>query len=319
MKWALCALALIACAHRTGSSSQRVDFAEGDVIVAGEPDPFEAGTQAFKTGDFATAARDFDKARSWWNAALAYDRLENYDVALERWQRYLRQSDEIDAQFHAAYDEHELHQIDAAERRLRAVLQRSDLKATDKASALLQIGVCEIESGKRADGELLIRQAMELYGKEQVDPSLPAQAEFWLGEAYRGTFRESALDPSTMDEKQLGDALETKAQFLLSAQGHYLRCIRKGDGEWATAAGFRLGEMYEALHDELVNAPLPRNLTDAQRDIYKEELRKRVRTLVEKAVRIYEQTLSNAQETGAQNAYRQKTQDALERLRKLLL
>jgi hypothetical protein len=40
---------------------------------------------------------------------------------------------------------------------------------------------------------------------------------------------------------------------------------------------------------------------------------------VEKAIRIYEKTLTQAQESGASNAYRQKTQDALDRLRKLLL
>jgi hypothetical protein len=122
-----------------------------------------------------------------------------------------------------------------------------------------------------------------------------------------------------MDEPGLSAAIETKAEFLLSAQGHYLRSIRKGDGEWATAAGFRIGEMYEAFYDELVHAPEPRGLTPEQQALYRDELHKKVRNLIEKAVRIYEQTLSQAQQSNAQSSYRQKTQDALDRLHKLLL
>src|SRR5439155_19099182 len=117
------------------------------------------------------------------------------------------------------------------------------------------------------------------------DRALPAQAEFWLGEAYRGYFREQKLDPSTMDEKALGAALETKAEFLLSSQGHYLRAIRKGDGEWATASGFCIGEMYEEFHDQLVSAPAPPGLSEDQRALYQEELRKKVRNLISKAIR----------------------------------
>jgi tetratricopeptide (TPR) repeat protein len=289
MKRLGCALFLFACAHAS-PAPQKVAFEEPAVIVAGEADP---------------VAR-----------AKEYDRQGKYAEALSLWEK----SDGIEAQFHAAWDEHELHRLDAAVTRLEKLLQRPEIKPVEKGSALLQIGVCRIEGKARAEGEMQIRQALEIFDREPaVDPSLPAQAEFWLGEAFRGGFSESALDPAAMSSDALSDALEKKAQYLLSAQGHYLRSIRQGDGEWATAAGFRIGEMYETFYDQLIHAPVPSNLTEAQRNLYEEELHKKVRNLVEKAVRIYEQTLSNAQNTGAQNAYRQKTQDALERLRKLLL
>jgi hypothetical protein len=122
-----------------------------------------------------------------------------------------------------------------------------------------------------------------------------------------------------MDAKGLSDALEAKAQLLLSAQGHYLRCIRRGDGEWATAAGYRIGELYEELHAELLGAPLPSGLTEEQRALYQAELRKKVKNLVAKAIRIYQENLSAAQRVGAQNAHVEKTGQALERLQKLLL
>jgi len=295
---------------------------------------FDAGTRAFQGGDFEKAGQYFD--RLWqsfpaspnrvpalWNAGLSQERMGRWSDALERYLEYIKYKPEPEAVLHAALAEHQLGRLDDAAKRLHALSQRPGLASLTKASALLQEGVCRVENGARADGELLLRAALDLYDslahEEAVDPSLPAQAEFWLGEAYRGSFLALQLDPSIMDEKALGDAIETKAQFLLSAQGHYLRCIRRGDGEWATAAGFRIGELYEVFHDELTGAPLPRGLTEDQRAIYQAELRKKVRNLVQKAIRIYEETLSVAQRTGAQNAYVEKTQAALERMRRLLL
>jgi hypothetical protein len=224
---------------------------------------------------------------------------------------------------HAALAEHQLGRLDEAAARLHALSQRPGLPALTRASALVQEGVCDVEKGARAEGELLLREGLEIYdqqaAKQELDPALPAQAEFWLGEAFRGSFEALRLDPSAMDEQALGAALETKAQFLLSAQGHYLRCIRRGDGEWATAAGFRIGELYELFHDQLVGAPLPSGLTEDQRALYEGELRKKVRNLVQKAIHTYEETLSVAQRTGATSAYVSRTQAALERMRRLLL
>ena len=77
--------------------------------------------------------------------------------------------------------------------------------------------------------------------------------------------------------------------------------------------------MYEDLHEQLVNAPLPRGLDEQQSVLYRQQLRDKVKNLVGKAIRVYEQTLSTAQRVGAQNPYVKKTEDALERLRKLLL
>ena len=335
--------ALLACAHAQKGPQQKLDIQLPTIVTAGPPalvalgqmddaTLFDAGTRAFQAGDFDKAAQHFD--RLWqsfpesaqllpalWNAALSQERLARYSESLQRLQKYLGYKDEPEAQFHAAYAEYQLHRLDAAASRLHALEQRPDLKPSFKAQALLQEGVCKIEGGARPGGELLIRAALEAYEKldERIDPALPAQAEFWLGEASRGAFKEAAIDPSAMDDQQLQTALEQKSQFLLAAQEHYLKAIRKGDGEWATAAGFRIGELYESFHDELVHAPPPRALTDRQRALYQQELHKKVRTLVEKAIRIYEQTLTQAQESGASNAYRQKTQDALDRLRKLLL
>ena len=293
---------------------------------------FDAGTRAFQAGDFEQAAQSFDKLwqdfpkspqvlPALFDAALSQERLARYGESLARLTKYLALKDEPEAQFHAAFAEYQLHRLEAAAARLHSLSSRPDLKPLLKAQALLQEGVCKIEGGPRAEGEKLVRDALAAYEKldERVDPALPAQAEFWLGEASRGSFKEALLDPGAMDDSRLQDALEQKSRFLLAAQDHYLKAIHKGDGEWATAAGFRIGEMYESFYDELIQAKPPPGFTAEQRALYESELHKKVRRLVEKAIRIYEQTLTQAQESGSKSSYRQKTQESLDRLRKLLL
>src|SRR5262249_48791369 len=155
-------------------------------------------------------------------------------------------------------------------------------------------GVCRIEAGEHAEGQALLRQSLEIFDREAaaqpIDPTLRPQAEYWLGEAYDREFRQLQLDPAGMTEDALSEALERKAALLLSAQGHFLRCIREGDGDWAIAAGYRIGEMYEVLHDQLLAAPLPADLTEAQRALYQKELKGRLRILVEKAIAMYQET-----------------------------
>ena len=335
--------AAFGCVHAR-PEARRVEITEPMVITAGPPQEvalgdlddatlFDVGTRAFQAGDFERAALHFDRLWSsfplsplrgpaLWNAGLAHERLSHDSLSLDRFAKYIWLKNEPDAQLHAARAEFRLKLFPAAAQRLHELAARPGLPVLVKASAIVQEGVCRIEGGSRAEGEQLLRAALDLYEndrEEPVDPALPAQAEFWLGEAFRGAFREQKLDPLSMDEKGLADALERKAQFLLSAQGHYLRSIRRGDGEWATAAGYRIGEMYEEFHDQLLQAPLPRGLTGDQRALYQQLLRDKVRNLIEKAIRIYEQTLSTAQRVGAQSGYLEKTQQALERLRKLLL
>ena len=331
------------CAHAR-PEGRRIEIAEPTAITAGPPQElalgglddatlFDVGTRAFQAGAFEKAALHFDRlwssfpesslrAPALWNAGLAHERQGHDPQALERFEKYLELRNEPEAQLHAARAEYQLGLFPKAAQRLHDLSARPGLTLLLRASAILQEGICRIEAGARGEGEALLRTALDLYEndrEEPVDPALPAQAEFWLGEAFRRAFREQKLDPLSMDEKGLANALEQKAQFLLSAQGHYLRSIRRGDGEWATAAGYRIGEMYEEFHDQLLSAPLPPGLTIDQGALYQKELRDKVRNLIEKAIRIYEQTLATAQRVGAQGGYVEKTQAALERLRKLLL
>jgi hypothetical protein len=232
------------------------------------------------------------------------------------------ESDPVQAQFAAAREEYEESRYEDAARRLHALAQRPGLAPLVRGSALLQEGVCRIEAGQRAEGQELLRQSLRIFDAEAeraaIDPTLRAQAEYWLGEAYDREFRDLPVDPSAAGSGELEATLQRKSELLLSAQGHFLRCIRAADGDWAVAAGYRIGEMYEQLHDQLVGAPVPKGLSGEQQALYEQELRAQLRILVQKALRVYEDTLSAAQRTGTRGDAVARAEAGLQRLRAAL-
>jgi hypothetical protein len=153
--------------------------------------------------------------------------------------------------------------------------------------------------------------------KEHIGPYYPAKARFYMGEVVRSYLQAVKLDPAG-HEAILAQQLEREAQLLLSAQSHYLSAIRTGDPAWAVAAGARVGELYEGLHAQLVSSPIPAGLDEASAHAYREELLGRIRVLVAKAVAAYEETLSVARHTGVDSAFVPRTQEALERMRRIL-
>ncbi len=338
-------LLLVGCAH--APTERDIKFNPMVVIAnahkspveeKSEPQLFDDGTVLFRAGDLEGAAEHFDQLFSKfpgslqanlarYNSGLAHERLGHFPEALERYKLVLEhdsQSDlALDAKFHAALAEYKLDKKALAAERLRALAELPGLAPPRKAEALMQEAICIFELGKPVEAEALLNGAMQIFESgmkgEAVDPSMASLGEFWLGEIYRSHFRAAAVDPAAMDEARLSDAMETKARLLITAQGHYLRAIKRGQGEWATAAGFRIGELYETFHDALLRAPLPKGLDADQAQAYRAAVRERVRVLISKAIQIYEETLATAQRVGAQNDYVEKTRQALDRLKKLLL
>ena len=120
------------------------------------------------------------------------------------------------------------------------------------------------------------------------------------------------------DVDRLGQALEHKAQLLLSAQERYFATIRVANAEWAVAAGARVGELYTSLRTALVEAPLPPGLGEEEARLYRSELRQQVRVLVEKALAAYEATLAAAQRAGVDSTFVPRVRESMEQLYRLL-
>jgi tetratricopeptide (TPR) repeat protein len=291
-----------------------------DLALADKNDEelFAVGTAAYAAGDFPRAAAAFARivdrfpgsrheAAALFNAGLAYERLESWRLGLERFRDLARRytgPDALEASFKAAECLFHLRELDDTHAALAAVAARADLSPSDRIRAQTLLGVVEAEQGKLEQAEVTLKKAVGLWqavgDRERLDPYFPAQAQYYLGELYREWFRALPLDPSAGDDAKLKEDLEHKSEMLLSAQAHYLRAVRVGDHSWAVASGFRIGELYDELRRQMLEAPLPPGFDDEHARAYRAELRARVRILATKAMSAYDAALSLASRTGVE-------------------
>lgn len=310
-----------------------------DLELEGKTDEelFAIGTAAFGAGDFARASGAFARLAdlfpssrhepaALFNAGLAFERQEEWRLALERFRTLERKyegPDALEASFRIAECQYHLRELADARAALDAIVKRTDLAPADRVRALAQRGIVELEEGRSEEAERSLRLALGTYQaaseEERLEERFAAQAQFYLGEVYREWFRALPLDPSRGDEAALQRELERKAEMLLSAQGHYLRAIRMGNDRWAVASGYRIGELYEELRARMLDAPLPPGLDEEHARAYRAVLRGQVRVLAAKAITAYEQTLSRAARSGVDDIkFLGEAQASLERLKAAL-
>lgn len=298
---------------------------------------FAGGEAAYAAEDYAKAARYFDRLADFfpdsphrrpalYNAGLAHERLKQWEDAYMRFSELSDPEkgtgDALDAAFRVAETLYHLDRHEECASMLAVIAAREDLDMNKRVEAQVQNGVCILETGQTEKAESSLRKALSMYNgladKDEVDDYFPAQAQFFLGEIYRMNYELIVLDPLKGTD-QLAKDLEYKAELLLSAQGHYLRAIRIGNGYWATAAGSQIGMLYENLYDHMVNAPVPPELNAEEAEVYRQELRKKIRILITKAINVYERTLEAAERIGAQNTFVDRTRESLKKMKDLLL
>jgi tetratricopeptide (TPR) repeat protein len=298
---------------------------------------FAGGTAGYAAEDYRKATRYFGRLADFhpnsphrraalYNAGLAHERLKEWEEAFVRFSELSDPQngtgDALDAAYRVAETLYHLERFEDCASVLQVISDRTDLGMNRRLEAQVQNGICILESGQTQPAENSLRKALSMWNglthKDEVDDYFPAQAQFFLGEIYRLHFETVQLDPEKGTD-QLAKDLEFKAELLLSAQGHYLRAVRIGNGHWATAAGSQIGGLYESLYDHMVNSPAPSELNAEEAEVYRQELRKKIRVLISKSINIYERTLETAERIGAQSAFVDRTRESLKKMKDLLL
>jgi TolA-binding protein len=298
---------------------------------------FRIGTSAMGGGDNVKAALHFERLaeqfpesprrpQALYNAGILQLKMKEHALAARRFADAARAfgpvtEQGIDARFRLADALYFLGDVDGAVQTLERIGQETSLSAKRRAEAEVKRGICLYNSGRLEESERVLRSAIEEIREhlrdEVHDGFLPSQAEFYLGEVNRQQFVSARFDPGGTEASLLA-ALEAKAQLLLDAQNHYVRCMRHGHGEWAVASGYRVGELYQLFHKQMTESPLPADMDAERAEVYREEVQKKVRILVEKAVHVYEKTLATAERVGATNAFVPLVRTQLDRLRSYL-
>lgn len=347
-------LATAACATgRTGPASSDRPHVEMDKVVvrAGE-DPltgldgydalqlFELGNQKYEAGDFDVAAKVYERLisefpesdlveQAQYNRGLAYERLAEWERASDAFERVVRDhrgSDSLKpAYFRLAFAySKQKRWVELADTFWAA--RQLDLKPLEELEARVGTGVGFFMQEDYASAEREFMHALNFYDEHADKQFLPAdyfigQSRFYLGEIYARWFEERQLSAPSAEADEwadaMGEELEEKCRLLLRAQNNFIRTIRVGHTGWATAAGYRIGSLYEILYDQLIDLPVPPELDGEAREIYLEEVREKVSVLVVKAIKVYEMSLEMAERVGESNEWVERTNQSLERMKTL--
>jgi tetratricopeptide (TPR) repeat protein len=143
-----------------------------------------------------------------------------------------------------------------------------------------------------------------------------AQLYFALGEARR---RRAEAVTLTSDLHEFSSRLEQRCELLLSAQGAYSDTMRAYDAHWSAIAGYRVGELYARLHEELMAIPSPRQGSERERQLFEGAMRLRYSVLLNKASGMLDHTLAMARRTGEKSDWVQRTEVSRARLAEAVL
>ncbi len=323
----------VACAHRPPPAPERPDSALAD---KNDEELFALGSAAAQAGDDPGAAAAFGRLADAFpasprapaalrGAGLAERRLGRLEPALARFRALAargRGETEDEGRFLAAECLWRLGRHGEARDLLDGLAARGDLAPALQLRAVTERAVLDLEEGEAERARRAIQDGLAAFERagerERLDPRDGAQARFYLGEAERARFLAAPLDPARGDAEALRAELEAKARLLLAAQEAYLSAMRTGHPGFAVAAGARVGELYDDLRRQLVEAPLPPGLDAEAASAYRAELHEEVKVLAQKALVAYEETLSAARRAGVENEFVPRAEEALARMRREL-
>jgi tetratricopeptide (TPR) repeat protein len=296
---------------------------------------FEQAGAALSQNRYDDAVRFYDKllsrfadssyARpSMYNKGLALRDKKDWPAAVEAFkamaEKYPTHADSKDALFQLGACYAELANWPASGEVFVRLLERQDLTADDRVEAMARRGFAQFNLGDLDAAEKTFRATLAYKQKIETEERLAtdfylAFSQYHLGEITHRRFTAIALRPP---EGQMERDLDQKASLLLQAQRAYIDTIKYGNPAWASAAGFQVGSLYEELYDAFMSAPVPSDLDPEARQVYREELHKKIRVLLEKSVRWYRENLLMVERLGVNTDWAEKSKLAYAKLMRLL-
>ncbi|MCS6901707.1 MAG: hypothetical protein RMJ98_21165 [Myxococcales bacterium] len=317
--------------HPVGTS---VISAQGHEGTAAEL--FEQGKQLLAQEKFAEAAIHFDlvlkgdpepklAAMALMQGGLAREGSGDREGALVRYQTLLVQHPQDDLVKLAMV--RRIRQLIHLERWSELVtaaeqlLARGDLTVREQIEALGSRALGLVEGGDGEAASLQVERARTLMERHHIGeigriPHEAALVFFTLGEVRRVRSETIVFDPPTTGFAQ---AFEARAAGLLEAQSAYTDAMRTTDPFWATWAGYRVGQLYQQLHRDVMKVKAPEKLnSEKDRRLYEGAVQLRYRVLLQKGLKMMQSTVKMNERVGETNAWGQRAKEAMGQLEKAI-
>ena len=108
--------------------------------------------------------------------------------------------------------------------------------------------------------------------------------------------------------------LKQKAALLKKAEALFTRVVEAGHMEWASAALYRIGDMYAQFAQAIYKAPMPKGLASREQQVYRQELQSLAFPIEDKALAAFAISHQMARKHGYYSQWSRKTMEMLRRL-----
>ncbi len=204
------------------------DLADDSLFEAGEAWE-RAGDREAALARYEQTARRFPKSDLGRAALVRSIRLLAF---LEQWKRAEQASDLLMKRYH---DLRPFESIVAYSGKALGLILDDDL---DTATYYIEKGRTVVEDHRMDEAGRIPRDLAQLY--------------YALGEVRRIKAERIKFDPVPAN---FAAVLEQRCQLLLDAQSAYSDAMRAYDAHWSAMAGYRVGQLYESLHQDLDGHP----------------------------------------------------------------
>jgi len=286
-------------------------FSEQDVIAK-----FEAGRTDLLAGAYARALATFEQllrlapdgptaAPSLFNYGIALEGLGDRAGALERYREFLRRYPgspfERGAMLRSARALGYLERWAEIGPLVEALLGRDDLALLERIEGLGIQGLAlaeldDLDSASRVVDAAETAIEDHRLGEAGKPPFELATVRFARGEIRRKKSERIVFDPLPAS---FADALEERCTALLDSQHAYSDAMRSFDAHWSAMAGYRIGQLYQQLHRDVMRAPVPSAAdTVRKKQLFEAAMRLRYRILLEKGLTMMGATVRLGERTG---------------------
>lgn len=259
------------------------------------------------------------------NRGVAHDGLSERDLAVARYKELLRRFPEHELAHNArvrlarglGYLERWGELVEVANQTLAepnlTVLEAIEARGA-KALGLVEQGLVEEAAREVMTARDVIEERR--LGEAGKLPIELAPVSFALGEVRKSRSEKIRFAPLPPD---FTDALEKRCQGLLDAQNAYTDAMRALDAHWSAMAGYRIGQLYEQLHKDVMEITPPAAATTLRRkQLFEGAMRLRYRVLLEKGLKMMDGVVRMGERTGEGSAWIARANEARRKLERAL-
>jgi TolA-binding protein len=197
---------------------------------------------------------------------------------------------------------------------LKLYLKKYASKAKRVRVSTLHMAEGLLKLGKRKQASKKLKICANYHPKTSLSSSeltAAAHCRFLLAEMVFDEYTKIKLRPP---KKRLVKLLNKKAALLKKAERLFTNVVATGDMEWASAALYRIGDMYAQFAQAIYNAPLPRGLDSEEKEVYRQELQSLAFPIEDKALTAFTISHSTSLKHGYFSQWSKKTVEMLRKL-----